>query len=247
MKAHTLIGWILVACLAIGTMAYAESVTFHFTGTTLNSSGFAGQKTGFWAAEASNDVTGFFTYDTDRTDIIAGSSSDKFTSSSGGGWELSITLGDPTNGITRSVTGPPPFFSLTLWDGSSAGIDRLQYVAGGSTPDVLTVASIDLRDTAAWGNDAVSGLGIVSPDGKVHPPDTLEFSKFDGVSFGNWNGINNAPGFPGNNDLKFRITDVYLWDDTGGPSPVPEPATLLLLGSGLAGMALKKRRSNRRP
>lgn len=45
--------------------------------------------------------------------------------------------------------------------------------------------------------------------------------------------------------------DIYLSDDEdenkgGGEQPVPEPLTILLMGGGLAGLALKSRYQNRK-
>jgi hypothetical protein len=40
----------------------------------------------------------------------------------------------------------------------------------------------------------------------------------------------------GNFDFDLSTLDVYGWESNPGSAPVPEPGTLLLLGSGLVGM-----------
>ncbi len=58
-----------------------------------------------------------------------------------------------------------------------------------------------------------------------------------GLGYGNQNGDNK-------NYARYAIAvrPVDVSTGSGGPSPVPEPATLLLLGSGLAGVAVLRRR-----
>lgn len=103
--------------------------------------------------------------------------------------------------------------------------------------------------TAAWNtglNIKISGLlnGILaySQTISVNPSSPtyfdLNFNNIDMLSFSSFGGTNAGLGGVGNH---FAI-DNFTFNETLQPSPTPEPATMLLMGIGIAGGALMRKR-----
>jgi hypothetical protein len=92
-------------------------------------------------------------------------------------------------------------------------------------PDTVTRYDFTLEDAEiGW---TLIGLADINYDGTLH----LAIQRTRGDFYVDWS----------------RITaSGEKWDDgPSGSAPVPEPATMLLLGTGLAGMAAARRRKNK--
>jgi hypothetical protein len=191
--------------------AYAVPITFDFTGTA---TGVGGYTKGIWAGQGT-DVTGSYTYDTDLADTFpADSARDKFLSNDPANavfaWNITFNLG----AVTRSVDGPAAFFNFNIQDKATDS-----YAFGNN------LFGLNLHGTDAT---AVQNLDGSAPD---YAPDLSLFNT------GSINGLYKLEG--SENQLSFRLTSITAAAgiSSAGPVPIPEPATMLLVATGLIGLA----------
>jgi len=106
-------------------------------------------------------------------------------------------------------------------DGTATVTDWRRKHVDFSTGNLLNL----LANTTYW--IGMSGVGYELAQGSLNTPDDGQMAQFDGASYA-------YPAPVG--DMAFRL------HGEGGGAPVPEPGTWLLLGSGLAGLAVFRKR-----
>lgn len=177
---------------------------------------------------------------------------------------------DPLTGIATLIgaTGIPPVpiipFSMNP-DGSTNLFDESLFSAGGNlyeTFDVFSFATDGYTKSFAvapglYKIDPLTGIGSLQ---SAASPQILSATNIGGVIYVFQGGLDAANPFPGFQTLGTlnlatgNVTTLLNLDaSTGpifgiveGPSPVPEPSSLALLGTGLAALAAKIRRARNR-
>ena len=104
--------------------------------------------------------------------------------------------------------------SIDIWNRTDAVTDRLF---------PFTVSILDATGGSLWFEDVTTGLAQMTFD-----LDDIINGQFVKIQLGDTNYL--------------HLAEVQVWEDDGNQTPVPEPATFILLGSGLAGLAFYRRK-----
>ena len=143
-------------------------------------------------------------------------------------------------------------FAFTL----TGGLERDSFAVSVPVGMELTGISLAFTTTLA-GTTTIAEMSFILDDGNVIP--SFPFPGFDNIDVLGTSPVNvftsalpvgtGTYGIFHNGGQIFGtgFTADYTWSMTVAPTPVPEPASLVLLGSGLCGVLVRRYRQQRRP
>jgi PEP-CTERM motif len=177
-----------------------------------------------------------------------------------GGSNLSAFNSYTESGYTVSATGGSWFVAKVFGNGIPAigagpiynpGVSQITVTEGGER---FTFQGVDLSSNVAGGTSYLiegflGGADVFSVTATINSINTFETNLFSSIENFNIDELT-ITGTPGDRTTSFNIDNIRAGlgdsprcvDLNGSCQPVPEPASILLLGAGLAGIEVWRRR-----